>query len=391
MSTELLNKLKFYLLLLFVVFLSIPIYTNGTSLAIIIITVLVFINAIKEKQLNFQQKYFFLLVPFCVYALGLFNTTNLDYGLNFLLRNISFILLPLIFSNINLSSLQVRRIKQTFLLTSAITGLYTFYIFYYYFNIGTKLYKIISIEVFHSTYLGLIFSIGFLVSIIDYLKNKKLHYGLLSIAFLVFALITSARIIFIALILLIIFGAFFKISSRTNRMLVLFSIIILSIVSVLFVPSINSKFKQFKEIESLEFDKNNYYSISSRLGKIEAAVKVIEKNPFKGSGTGDLYEFLEAEYLKMNFTMGYKYNYNPHNQYLSFLARNGLIGGSFAVFAVYLLPFIRSWKPKDYLTIGFVLLISIVSLTESILDVQKGIYIYVFFSCLFLYRVRCKN
>ncbi len=145
------------------------------------------------------------------------------------------------------------------------------------------------------------------------------------------------------------------------------------------LPSVNQKYHQIIEIDETGFDKNNYQSISSRFGKIEASVEVIKNNIWFGTGTGDIIDELVKEYRKMKFVMGYKYRYNPHNQFLDNIVRNGLIGGGISLIVIYILPIVVSIRKKDFLTLSFILIISSVSLTESILDVHKGITFYVFF------------
>ena len=82
--------------------------------------------------------------------------------------------------------------------------------------------------------------------------------------------------------------------------------------------------------------------------------------------------------------MGYKYKYNPHNQFLENLARNGLIGGSICLLSIYFLPLYLSIRYKKHILTAFICIVSAVSLTESILDVHKGITFYVFFVSLML-------
>jgi O-antigen ligase len=151
------------------------------------------------------------------------------------------------------------------------------------------------------------------------------------------------------------------------------------------IPSIKQKFSQFLEIDKIGFDENNYQSISSRFGKIEASVRVIGHNFWTGTGTGDLQDELIKEYRAMGFLMGYKYKYNPHNQFLDNLARNGIFGVTICLVALYLFPLYYSLKRKALLLTAFISVAALVSLTESILDVHKGITFYTFFLSLIFY------
>jgi O-antigen ligase len=161
--------------------------------------------------------------------------------------------------------------------------------------------------------------------------------------------------------------------------------------TLFYSPGLKQKFKQITEINKIGFDHDNYESISSRFGMLEASTNIIRKNPLFGIGTGDLTDELVKEYKRMNFTMGYKNKYNPHNQILSNLARNGFLGGSICIISLYILPAYIAYTRRDFLFFSFVCVIYGVGLTESILDVHKGITFYTFFSSLLMYNLIAKG
>ncbi len=391
MNTDVLNKINFTLVSLFIFFLTVPIYKNGTSLILILLLISTLFFSIKTRNIRFNKKYLFLIIPLIVYSFGLINTINIDYGLSFFIRNISFFFIPLIFSNFNFKYNNLEWFKLFFIIGAIISSIISSFYFFYYFNIGEKLYKIISIDYFHTTYLGMIFCIALIFSIEKFIQKKGTIYLICSLILLFSTIAVSARIILISLFAILIYYINKYIKSGIKKLLGLILITSLILITIKFVPSINRKFSQLTKIENLKYDKNNYKSVSLRLGKIQATVQVIEENMVLGSGTGDLYEFLNAEYRKMGFTMGYKNNYNPHNQYLSFLARSGIILGSFLIYFIYLHPFFLSKKSSYKAIIPIMLVFGLTSLTESILDVQKGIYMYTFLICLILYSDESYN
>ncbi|MEM9001237.1 MAG: O-antigen ligase family protein [Bacteroidota bacterium] len=217
-------------------------------------------------------------------------------------------------------------------------------------------------------------------------KSKKRKYILLSIFLVAAAMITSARIIFFLSLLSLFFSALIFLKSTKHRVVAVIAIALLSFFVYNYTPSIKQKFSQFNEIEHVGFDKGNHRGVSSRLGNIQASYELIKRNPFFGTGTGDLLDELLEEYDRMKFTMGYKYRYNPHNQYLSYLVRNGFIGGGICILILYLFPFYFVLRRNDVLLFGFMLLVLGVSLTESFLDVHKGITFYAFFMTFLLAR-----
>ncbi|WP_158635213.1 O-antigen ligase family protein [Formosa maritima] len=227
---------------------------------------------------------------------------------------------------------------------------------------------------------------AFWVCINFFIKKSKKIYLFLALFFIISALLTSARIIFILSFLSIVTTILILIKSNKIRVVTLLFTSLVSISILVTIPSFKQKFNQFLELEKIGFDRNNYSSLSSRFGKIEASLEVIKNNLWFGTGTGDNIDELVKEYREMKFVMGYKYRYNPHNQYLDNMVRNGLIGGSITLIVIYILPIVVSFRRKDFLMLTFILIICSVSLTESILNVQKGITFYVFFVILLLHK-----
>jgi len=375
-----------FLLILFVLFTVLPVKLNFSSITIILLAILSIIHFLIPKNRNFNTAnyhIFIISVPLAIYALGLLNTSNTDYGLTFITKNLSFLAFPLIFFSIGR---HVNRIKlfKSFLFGLALTNLFLIYLFFYYFNFGAKFYMIVSVEIYHSTYLGMYNLLAFWICIDFYIRKSKKIYLFIALFFLVSALLTSARMIFILSILSLGTALLYIIKSNGNKILALLLLSSIGITLLLSIPSFKQKFHQLIDLEQLSFDKDNYQSISSRFGKIEATLEIINNNFWLGSGTGDLKDELVKEYERMEFVMGYKHRYNPHNQFLENLARNGVIGGGICLISIYFWPLYMSIRRRQILLTAFILVVSGVSLTESILDLHKGITFYVFFVTLMM-------
>jgi len=87
---------------------------------------------------------------------------------------------------------------------------------------------------------------------------------------------------------------------------------------------------------------------------------------------------LHDEFFKAKMYSSFLANLNSHNQYFSFLVKSGAWG-----LLVYLLTlaygFKTAIKKKDVVFISFMLLIAIVSLSENVLDADKGVMFYSLF------------
>lgn len=369
-----------FFLILFVFFTVLPVKLNFSSLTIIILTAISLVNLIVYRRsiASLNPLVFLISIPLGVYAIGLINTSNLDYGISFFIKNMSFLTFPLIFYSLN-KYINREKILKSYLIGLVLNNIYLIYLFLYYFNFGAKFYMIVTTDMYHSTYMGMYNIVAFWICIFFFKKKSKKRYQLFALFFLISAVLTSARIIFLLAIISLIVYLVLIFNSKLKKAIAIALTLIVGSAVIITVPSVNQKFHQFIEIDEIGFDKDNYQSISSRFGKIEASVEVIKNNIWFGTGTGDIIDELVKEYRKMKFVMGYKYRYNPHNQFLDNIVRNGLIGGGISLIVIYILPIIVSIRKKDFLTLSFILIISSVSLTESILDVHKGITFYVFF------------
>lgn len=369
-----------FFLILFVFFTVLPVKLNFSSLTIIILTAISLVNLIVYRRsiASLNPLVFLISIPLGVYAIGLINTSNLDYGISFFIKNMSFLTFPLIFYSLN-KYINREKVLKYYLIGLVLNNIYLIYLFLYYFNFGAKFYMIVTTDMYHSTYMGMYNIVAFWICIFFFKKKSKKRYQLFALFFLISAVLTSARIIFLLAIISLIVYLVLIFNSKLKKAIAIALTLIVGSAVIITVPSVNQKFHQFIEIDEIGFDKDNYQSISSRFGKIEASVEVIKNNIWFGTGTGDIIDELVKEYRKMKFVMGYKYRYNPHNQFLDNIVRNGLIGGGISLIIIYILPIVVSIRKKDFLTLSFILIISSVSLTESILDVHKGITFYVFF------------
>jgi hypothetical protein len=74
---------------------------------------------------------------------------------------------------------------------------------------------------------------------------------------------------------------------------------------------------------------------------------------------------------------------NAHKQYQSITLKTGVIG-LFAFLLTLFYGFTIAWRHKDIFLAAFMIIIGIVSFSENILDVNKGIFFYAFFFSFFV-------
>ena len=124
----------------------------------------------------------------------------------------------------------------------------------------------------------------------------------------------------------------------------------------------------------------SWNSVSYRLLEWEGSWSVIRANWLTGIGTGGSKIAMDNFYAHYNHsTVGLEHN--AHNQYLQTWMENGLFG-LFAFIVCLLGGLFRLHKDSSY--VCFILIFSLMCLTESIGERQKGIVFFTIFQVLFL-------
>jgi len=119
-----------------------------------------------------------------------------------------------------------------------------------------------------------------------------------------------------------------------------------------------------------------------RLVRWQVVTGLISKKPIIGYGSGSEMGLLSDAFFIHKLYNSYLSKLNAHNEYLSLWLKSGIIG--FLIYAVTLTwGLVRSFKNKDLLFFTFILLVGIVSFSENLLDVDKGIFFYAFFYSFF--------
>jgi O-antigen ligase len=122
----------------------------------------------------------------------------------------------------------------------------------------------------------------------------------------------------------------------------------------------------------------------SRWDRWSVATALIVKAPVIGHGAGSEISLLHEGFFIKKYYNSFLNRLNAHNEYLSFLIKSGIIG---LLVYLYVLSFgFRvSLQKKDLLFFTFMLLVALVSFSENVLDVDKGVLFYAFFFSFFMF------
>jgi O-antigen ligase len=169
---------------------------------------------------------------------------------------------------------------------------------------------------------------------------------------------------------------------RLKYMVVSFSLSLLMVAGVLYSGTLRERFvSELKlDMSKASADETN----DGRLARWKVVATLIAQKPIAGYGSGTEVALLQDEFFNHKLYNSYLNRLNAHNQYLSLLLKSGIIG-LLIYLATLAFGFNIALKKKDLLFFTFMILVTVVGLSENLLDVDKGIFFYAFFFSFFFF------
>ena len=239
----------------------------------------------------------------------------------------------------------------------------------------------------HATFFSmqLVIALIYMISILIKEKNRytRVFYLLCSIVLTAGLVQLSSKSVLVVLLIVINIAVpyfIFKSSKRWKYVLLSASLSIVLISGILYSGAFRERFLNEFQIDISKATINE--TSDGRLARWQVVTELINKKPITGYGTGCEMELLQDAFYKHKLYNSYLSKLNAHNEYLSVLLNSGIIG--FLIYVATLIWGINiAFKQKDLLFFTFILLMAIVSLSENVLDVDKGIFFYAFFFAFF--------
>lgn len=224
------------------------------------------------------------------------------------------------------------------------------------------------------------------------IPNRKIKIVLVAdvlvLSFFIFLLASRIVLVVYAFFLFILLLKKLKNKTFLYQASLSLAIIMILAITVISLPVLNIKVKHLlNQINQPKSTEESIYvdGVSFRIQKWRGSALVLKENFFLGVGTGDATMALLDAYKKINFTEGIKQKFNAHNEYLQEFIRHGIIGFLILIVA-YTYSFLLAIKRNDQIFLLFMVIIIFLSLTESILSLQKGVVFYAFFNSLFAFN-----
>jgi O-antigen ligase len=244
----------------------------------------------------------------------------------------------------------------------------------------------------HPTYFALFlaFSIIFLLIEFPSLSSLLAKAGVLILLlyFTMFIVFLSSRIVILCLAVIYISILVNCIVRRQGRSAFLGFAALFAFAIMVFLNPV-TEYRSIEEINASTFtiEEGNKYTNAAqiRISLWWLALKSLKvANPLTGVGTGDVETAMAQSSEEFRVTNIIS-SFDPHNQYLYELIANGA-PALLVLLAFLLLPLWWAWLHQDYLLLGFMFLIFMVCMTESVFELQKGIVFYSLMSGLLFYQ-----
>lgn len=393
------NRVSYYHLLSFVAALPFDrVYSQVIMISFAIHTLI----HLKKKNLRriTDRK---VWIPASVFILNLaavFYSQDKNVAFNELFRQLPILVFPLLFAMISLDVYKYR--KQLLVFFSIVCSLTILYLFLVSFrtiiNYGFPARALLSPAFInhnfsypigiHATYFS-IYTALCLTSCLYFIMRPNTRiwrfiYGANLLILSAGLVELSSRAVLIGVCIIITIFPFFVLErkKRVKFSLAAFALLVLALFGTLKIDALRNRFIKDLGMDLSEPLTGNVLS-ESRITRWKSAIPLIKKSPFVGYGTGSEKELLKEKYFENKLYRAYIFSLDAHNQYLSFLIKTGIVG--LVVFLFVLgYGFKAAMAQRDIIFIAFMVLVTIVSVSENILDVNKGIFFYSFFFSLFL-------
>jgi O-antigen ligase len=399
------NKISYYHLVLLMA--SLPFDFFYSHIILISFALHTFIH-LKKDRLRSLLSLKMLALPSVLFIsiVATTYTINIPAAFTEWTLRIPLLLFPVLFS---LNELDIKKYRSKLLLTFSLVCAAT--VFYLFFN---ALYTIryyhlplraIFAEGFtnhnfaqpiniHATF----FSFQLVIAVVYFLyilmqgissRSLKIFYSICCIILICGIIQLSSKSILLVLFIIINVALPYYVlkgQSRKKFMLAGFSIWVLVVTGVLSIPTFRERYVTlFKD--DISSDKAVLRNSDSRVERWRVAMERIKKKPLTGYGSGSEIDLLHDDFYNAKLYSSYLYRLNSHNQYVSLVLKSGIWG-----LLVYVLTLIygfkASLKKRDVVFISFMLVITAVSFSENVLDVDKGVMFYSFFFSFFIFSDR---
>ena len=390
------ESVNIYALILFAFVLP---WSQRASVLLVIIAVT---NMILSQRIYtgwkyiFQNKLNYLFMGwYFLHIAGLLYSQNLHYAFSDLQTKLSFLIFPLVVFTSSLSQKQTRWILLAFTMGCLVACIACLMkaIGWYQYNHQLKYFTYSNYAfLLHPTYftIYLNFTVLFLLSdMYDKWKSTDFFIKFVIILLCLFLLInitqlnarTASATAYMTILIYLVY-IFYRAQLYLKGLLILLaSVMFFGFLQYQVLQLNRGRLQQITDVIEHKTDQTKYNSTTLRIQLWKNAFELIREHPLFGVGIGDIKEELIKKYEKHGFTEGITAHYSPHNQYIHSTVIMG-ITGLVCLIMMLCIPLVMALRAHQWLYAGLLLIIIFNNLTESVMEVEKGVLFYAFFNSL---------
>ena len=335
--------------------------------------------------------------------LGMIYTNNMSAGMATLKTQSAIFFFPLVFGTTSvLSPSIVQKITTHFLIAISIASLagLTFGFYHYFQADNIDLLTGLHILPFHAmrpVSMGWFCLLAMIIAFQKLESNSKKSRGLVYACIALITLIIfllSIRLVIVCWFAIALY--FFIRMSQTFliKILLVTASALTLLISGVALPSVKKQWNELFDFSAkttiiLDQDSSlgkNWGGKALRIAIWKCSADILKEHLLIGVGTGDVQDSLQQTYENRKFYFASRHNkYNAHNEYLQITLANGLPGLLILLSCIVypLFHYRRRFSGNTYLL--FLLLFTLAAVSESILEVNKGIIWYSFFNSIFAF------
>jgi O-antigen ligase len=394
------QKISYYHVLFFMV--SLPLDRFYSHIILISFTLHTLLNLKKghQNKLSFLQ-FLMLISVFVVTVVSTLYTINSNEAFNEWGKQTTILLFPVVFW---LSGFDLKKYRDSLLFgfslvcVATVVYLYlsAFYVIrYFHLPLSELIMPAFVNHNFsqpidmHATFLSMQLTIALMYFFYAVLKegkwsNRLIYTICILVLFSGIVQLSSKSVFFCLLIAIDVLVPIYLLTGDKRRdfMLIAYSVTVVCLLAFVKLSSFKDRYVHDLKADLTEIKKGGQAS-ESRLTRWAVVGQIIKEAPVIGHGAGSELDLLHEAFWKRKYYNSFLYSLNAHNEYLSFLVKSGIIG-LLVYLATLISGFLIAVKRRDFFFVLFVILIAVVSLSENMLDVDKGIIFYAFFFSFFL-------
>ena len=398
------EKLRFFLILMLVFSLPFDLFYSSVILIGLFTTTLIDLN--KEKIRRIPRQVWIFQLVYLLSIAGYFYSSHKNVAGFLLERQLSIFLLPIVLPiAVEIDQRKLELLLRTLALSCFVTLAYLFAHMVYAIHWNLKLpllHTALSGAFFnhqfsrpvgiHAGYLSLYvaLSIFYLVQVYTRISGsfglRSVLIGALGVLFLGLFFLASRNTVIGTFFILIFISPLYNSKNKLRYISVSLLCFMSGFLLIKNTPYLHDRFS-VELITDIKPRKNGAVNLNSaepRYERWKGAYALIKRSPLIGYGTGDEIEMLRTEYVKRDLFISYIERFNAHNQYLSYLIKNGVLGLCVFLFAFGYF-FYLAMRSRNFMYMSFLILLVIGFYTENILDANKGIIFFALFNTFFGY------